>query len=60
MLPGKSLLPRSTGDQGLADELAGVCKDYCLEVWTKALNTAGVPANSKWRKTESVYYPEDL
>ena len=28
----------------LNDELAGVCRDYCLEVWTETLNLAEVPA----------------
>ena len=27
----------------LTEELAGVCRDYCQEVWTIALNLAGVP-----------------
>ena len=44
----------------LIDELAGVCKDYCLEVWIEALNQAGAPATAKWRKAENVYYLEDL
>ena len=29
-------------------------------MWTKALNLAGVPAASEWRRTENVYYPPDL
>lgn len=44
----------------LVDELAGVYRDYCLEVWTKALNLTGVPTTSKWRRAENVYYPLDL
>jgi len=40
--------------------LAGVCRDYCLEVWTEALNQAGAFTTSKWRKAENVYYPKDL
>ena len=44
----------------LTDELVGVCRDYCLEVWIEALNLAGAPATSEWRKVENVYYPEDL
>lgn len=44
----------------LTDELARVCKDYCLEVWIEALNQAGAPATAKWRKAENVYYLEDL
>ena len=27
----------------LAEELAEVCKEYCQEVWTKALTLASVP-----------------
>ena len=41
-------------------ELAGVYRDYYLEVWTEALNLAGAPATSEWRKAEIVYYPKDL
>lgn len=41
----------------LTDELVGVCRDYCLEVWTEALNLAGVPATSVWRRAKNVYYP---
>ena len=33
----------------LAEELPEVCKDYCKEMWTKALNLAGVPADLEWR-----------
>ena len=40
----------------LTDELARVCRDYCLKVWTKALNLARVPATLEWRKAENVYY----
>ena len=25
----------------LTEELAGVCKEYCLKVWSKALNVVG-------------------
>ena len=31
----------------LTDELARVCRDYCLEVWTEALNVAGASASSE-------------
>ena len=44
----------------LIEELAEVCRDYCQQMWTKALNLAGVPAASEWRRTENVYYPLDL
>ena len=44
----------------LADELAEVCRDYCKELWLKALNLAGVPATSKWREARNIYYPPDI
>ena len=44
----------------LTDELDGVYRDYCLEVWTEVLNLTRVPAASKWRRAENVYYPQDL
>ena len=44
----------------LAEELAEVCRDYCKEVWIKALNLAGVPATLEWRQDECVYYPHDI
>ena len=44
----------------LIEELAEVCKEYCQEVWTEALNLAGVPAASKLRKAKNIYYPQDL
>lgn len=44
----------------LTDELAEVCRDYCFEAWTEALNVARDPADSKWRKAENVNYPADL
>ena len=31
----------------LTDELAGVYRDYCLEVWTEVLNLTGVLAASE-------------
>lgn len=44
----------------LTNELTEVCRDYFLEVWTEALNLAGVPATSEWKRAENVYYPQDL
>lgn len=44
----------------LMEELAEVCRDYCQEVWTKALNLAGVPTTLEWRKAENVYFPQDI
>ena len=37
----------------LTKELARVCKEYCLEVWAKALNLARVPATSDWRRLKA-------
>ena len=44
----------------LAEELAGVCRDYCVEVWAEALNRAGVPATSKLRSVENIFFPENI
>jgi len=38
-------------------EVLGVCRNYCLQKWNKALNQAGVEASSALRRAESVYYP---
>ena len=44
----------------LTEELAEVCRDYCQDVWTEALNLAGVPAALEWRRAGNVYYSLDL
>ena len=44
----------------LTEELAEVCRDYCQEVWTKALNLVGVPAALEQKRAENIYYPQDL
>ena len=44
----------------MADELAEECRDYCQEVWAKALNLASVPAAFEWRKAENIYYLADI
>ena len=31
----------------LTEELARVCREYCLKVWTEALNVAGAPVDLK-------------
>ena len=43
----------------LTEELAGVCREYCLEVRTEALNVGGASMNLKWRKVENAFYLED-
>ena len=37
--------------------LAKVCRDYCQEVWAEALNLAGIPTASEWRKAKNIYDP---
>ena len=44
----------------LAEEVAGVCRDYCTEVWAEALNRARVPATSELRSAENIFFPEDI
>ena len=44
----------------LAEEVARVCRDYYIEVWTKALNQAGVPINSELRSARNIFFPKDI
>ena len=44
----------------LAKKVAGVCRDYCIETWAKALNRVRVSANSELRKAENIFFPEDI
>ena len=44
----------------LAKEVAGVCKDYCAEIWVEALNRAKVPEDFELRRAESVFFLEDI
>ena len=44
----------------LANELVEVCRDYCKEVWAKALNQARVPAASEQRLVENIFFTEDI
>ena len=44
----------------LAEEVAGVYRDYCTKTWAKALNWAGVPADSELRRTKNVFFPDDI
>jgi len=43
----------------LVEEVVGVCKDYCAEVWAETLNQIGVPATSELRRAENIFFPED-
>ena len=38
-------------------KVMGVCRNYYLQVWNKALNKAKVEASSALRRVKSVYYP---
>jgi len=44
----------------LAEEVAGVCRDYCAETWAEALNRAGVLAISELRSAENIFFSEDI
>ena len=44
----------------LAEEVAGVCRDYCTKTWIETLNSVGIPANSELRKAESIFFPEHI
>ena len=44
----------------LIAEVTVVCRDYCSETYYKALDRAGVPADSDLRRVYKVYYPEDI
>ena len=40
----------------LAEELFEVCEDYYSVTWAEALNLAGVPGDSKLRRSKKVYF----
>ena len=44
----------------LTAEVTAVCKEYCAEMYSQALDRAGIPADSNLRRTDQVYYLEDL
>ena len=44
----------------MTEEFASVARDYCEVTWEKALDAAGVPADSSLRRPESVYYDPDI
>ena len=37
-----------------------LARDYCDITWGKALDVAGVPADSNLRRPESIYYDSDI
>ena len=44
----------------LTAKVTAVCREYCAETYNQALDRAGIPADSNLRRTDQVYYPEDL
>ena len=44
----------------LTAEVTAVCREYCAETYSQALDWAGIPADSNLRRTDQVYYLEDL
>ena len=44
----------------LTEEFSAVARDYCDISWGKALDVAGVPADSGLRRPESIYYHPEI
>ena len=44
----------------LSEEIPEVCREYCSITWVRALDAAGVPADSAQRQPESIFYPEEI
>ena len=44
----------------LTEELAKVCRDYCMVTWAEALNLARVPVDSEWRQLGNAYYHPEI
>ena len=44
----------------LTEEFFAVARDYCDISWGKALDIAGVPADSSLRRLESIYYDPEI
>ena len=44
----------------LAVEVAVVCRDYCTESWGVAMDRARVPTDSELRRTENIFFLEDI
>ena len=44
----------------LTEEFSAVVRDYCDITWGKALDAAGIPADSSLRQPESIYYDSDI
>ena len=44
----------------LAEEVATVCREYITLSWGIALDRAAFPVDSDLRKTENIFFPEDV
>ena len=44
----------------LTEEFSAVIRDYCDISWGKALDVAGISADSSLRRPESIYYDPDI
>ena len=44
----------------LTAEVTAICRKYCAETYNQALDRAGIPADYDLRRTDQVYYLEDL
>ena len=44
----------------LTEKFSAVARDYCNITWGKALDAAGIPADSNLRRPESIYYDSDI
>ena len=44
----------------LTAEMTTVCREYCTETYNQALDRVGIPADLDLRRTNQVYYLEDL
>ena len=43
--------------KALKAKVSRMCRTYCLQVWNKALNHAGVEASSALKRVKNVFYP---
>ena len=47
-------------EEALRAEVTEVCRFYCLQVWNKTLDQAGVEVSFALRRAENVYYPPTI
>ena len=44
----------------LVEEVAIVGRDYCTELWAVVLDQAGVPVDIKLKRSENIFFSEDI